>query len=265
MAELLKQYPAYEGPEPYIYFAFCRADIRRVEPLLALLYRRGCRIWFDASPTSGAAGRQHRLERSLGASLVVIYLSEHALADGDEVKSAVLYCQSRGLPVICLDAVPNDDLSTGFSGSTCHILPGTPEETESRIIRAEGFTRQLLGSRPIVRKSGRIQKLLSAVLALVLIALGGLYALGAFAPKDTVAFADPVIADAARAEVGLLTPESIQTITVLQLEGVPETLTDLDRLTGLTRVEIPQEAVPIFSGALNEGFTVVVTGGGSHG
>lgn len=265
MADLTKRYPPYEGNDPYMYFAFPAAEADRVEPVLKLLYQRGVRVWY-ARKGSGAEWRQHRLERSLGARLAVIWLSPAALEDADEVKSAVLYCQSKEIRVISVDLVDSDDLSTGFTADTFHIdgKHMTPEELEKTLIRTEGFSQELMGEQPPAEPYPTWKKAAIAILACCLCVMIGCFCMGVFSMPDAKLIADPAIRGAARNAVGrMVTREDLETITVLHLERVPGSFEELSQFPRLTRVEIPEKAVQKAAEVLHDAeYDVVVYGGG---
>lgn len=260
MAELSRRYPPYEGEEPYLYFAFAEADSEKAGPLLAQLYARGCRIWYGRGEN-----RPHRLDRIKNASMAVIYMSSKAMTDADEVKSSVLYCQSRGVPVVVIDVVENNELSTGFSQNTQHIPAlNNPEQLEAALIRTEGFTQSLIGEKRSTVKTPVWKITLTTFLAAAVVGLGGAYAMGAFAPKDEVIFQNQVIRNAVRYSVGSpITDSGVQELRVLHLTEAPDKLDELNYLPKLERIEIPEEAVPVFE-SLTERYTIVVYGGNGN-
>lgn len=260
MAALSRHYPPYEGEEPYLYFAFAEADSEKAGPLLAQLYARGCRVWYGSGKD-----RSHRLERVKNASLSVVYMSSKAMADADEVKSSALFCQSRGTPVVVIDVVENNELSTGFGADTQHIPAlNNPEQLEAALIRTEGFTQSLIGEKRSTIKTPAWKIMLTGLLTAAVVGLGGAYAMGAFAPKDEVIFQNQVIRNAVRNSVGRpITEAAVQKLMVLHLTEVPEKLDELNCLPNLERIEIPEEAVPIFE-ALTEQYTIVVYGGNGN-
>lgn len=257
MADFTKRYPPYEGDEPYLYYAFCQADSDRAGVLLGQLFVRGCRIWYGSGKS-----RSQRLERIKNASLAVIFMSAKAMADADEVKSAALFCQSRGTPVIVIDAVENNELSTGFSAETKHVPAlNNPAQLEAALIRTEGFSQKLIGQRQKAGKAPVWKAVLAAVLAAGVVGLGSAYAMGAFAPKDEVTIADSVIREAVRRSVGSpITRAAVEQLTQLHLDGMPEMLESLEELPRLERLEIPDSCVQEMAPLIDR-YTIVVYGG----
>ena len=116
-----KQYPPYEGEEPYLYYAFADADAKRVWPLMRLLLARGCRVWYAAGKAGSAEELLRRQKRASGAALTLVWLTDAARGDAD-LKSALLTNQSAGRPILCLDADEGDGgLSMGLYESTPHL------------------------------------------------------------------------------------------------------------------------------------------------
>ena len=161
---LYRHYPPYEGREPYLFLCFSDADAARVKSLLEQLYERGCRVWYSLGKTSDIRERSRRQERMQDASLTVLYLTDHARNDVD-VKSAVLFCQAKEQPIICVDTDLKDrGLSMGLTEKVRHI------SSESELIRTEGFSQELVGP-PIVTPGGGQKKvvIILVILAVILI------------------------------------------------------------------------------------------------
>ena len=139
------------------------------------------------------------------------------------------------------------------------------------MIRAEGFSQEILGEPVRVEGGGSLGKLtaLFCVLAvfLALASFIGVRYLRWFQPEvpDEVPFTDPVILSAVRnaARGGAITEELVSEITVLRLSGMPESWEELEKLPALTTVTLPQQAL-LEEGTLPDGdITVELTGGGA--
>ena len=116
-----KQFPPYEGKEPYLYFAFASADEKKVWKILRPLLERGCRVWYSFGPAGGADELLHDQERSSGAALTLLYLTDAACADKD-TKSNVLVNQKYGRQILCLDPDGTDRrLRMGLREDVRHI------------------------------------------------------------------------------------------------------------------------------------------------
>lgn len=256
MAKISKNCLPYEGNEPYLYFAFCQADAPKAVPLLERLNRRGCRVWYG-----GDRDRAHRLERTSHASLVIIFMSAGAMADQEEIKSTALYCQSKGIPVLVIDVVENNDLSTGFSGGTVHTAYRTdPDRMEGEILRTGCITQEMIGDLPRQTKTPGWKLAIAVLLAAAVAVLGSAWTLGLFAPRDEVVFQDAVIREAVRRSAGSpITREGIEAVSILRLSGVPETLEELEQLPKIERIEIPAEAVLVFTPLVDD-YQIVVYG-----
>lgn len=269
-----KRYPPYEGSEPYLYFAFAEADSAKAWQIMRILLERGCRVWYGSGPSGNADELLRRQKRAEDANLTLLYLTDAACADKD-TKSNILVNQKNGKHILCLDPDGADRrLSMGLYETVPH-LPlyrlKSRKEIENAVIRAEGFSQEILGEPVRVEGSGSLGKLtaLFCVLA-VLLALasfiGGRY-LRWFQPEvpDEVPFTDPVILSAVRnaARGGAITEELVSEITVLRLSGMPESWEELEKLPALTTVTLPQQAL-LEEGTLPDGdITVELTGGGA--
>lgn len=269
-----KRYPPYEGSEPYLYFAFAEADSAKAWQIMRILLERGCRVWYGSGPSGNADELLRRQKRAEDANLTLLYLTDAACADKD-TKSNILVNQKNGKHILCLDPDGADRrLSMGLYETVPH-LPlyrlKSRKEIENAVIRAEGFSQEILGEPVRVEGGGSLGKLtaLFCVLA-VLLALasfiGGRY-LRWFQPEvpDEVPFTDPVILSAVRnaARGGAITEELVSEITILRLSGMPESWEELEKLPALTTVTLPQQAL-LEEGTLPDGdITVELTGGGA--
>ena len=269
-----KRYPPYEGSEPYLYFAFAEADSAKAWQIMRILLERGCRVWYGSGPSGNADELLRRQERAEDANLTLLYLTDAACADKD-TKSNILVNQKNGKHILCLDPDGADRrLSMGLYETVPH-LPlyrlKSRKEIENAVIRAEGFSQEILGEPVRVEGSGSLGKLtaLFCVLA-VLLALAsfiGVRYLRWFQPEvpDEVPFTDPVILSAVRnaARGGAITEELVSEITILRLSGMPESWEELEKLPALTTVTLPQQAL-LEEGTLPDGdITVELTGGGA--
>lgn len=261
-----KKYPPYEGAEPYLYFAFADADAARVWPLLRLLLTRGCRVWYAAGRASGAEELVRRQKRAAGAALTLVWLTDAAREDAD-LKSALLTNQSAGRPILCLDADRGDSgLSMGLYESVPHLRADSsvrPASLEAELVRAPGFTQEILGEPQTVRDRGWIGKLVAALLILAALLLTGAFLfLRARRPADTLTVQDPVLREAVRAAVGggIITEENARDVTVLRLEKLPGGWEELSLLPALEKIELTQSAA--LAGPLPDGdYTLVLKGG----
>ena len=269
-----KRYPPYEGSEPYLYFAFAEADSAKAWQIMRILLERGCRVWYGSGPSGNADELLRRQKRAEDANLTLLYLTDAACADKD-TKSNILVNQKNGKHILCLDPDGADRrLSMGLYETVPH-LPlyrlKSRKEIENAVIRAEGFSQEILGEPVRVEGSGSLGKLtaLFCVLAVLLVLasfVGGRY-LRWFQPEvpDEVPFTDPVIHSAVRnaARGGAITEELVSEITVLRLSGMPESWEELEKLPALTTVTLPQQAL-LEEGTLPDGdITVELTGGGA--
>lgn len=267
-----KYFPPYEGEEPYLYVAFAAADEKKVWKILRPLLERGCRVWYRFGPAGGADNLLHDQERSSGAALTLLYLTDAACADKD-TKSNVLVNQKNGRPILCLDPDGTDRrLRMGLREDVLHIplyeLRGSGE-IEDAIIHAEGFSQDIIGE-PVKIAAGNALGRISMVLCVLAILLAALAFAGFryfhwFTPDflDEVALNDPVIVSAVRkaARGGPITEEFANGLIELRLDAMPESWDDLNSLPSLERIEIPQQAI-IDGGSLPEGgYTIELSGG----
>ena len=146
MRNWMKQHPPYEGEQPYLYLAFADTDRGRVWKIMKLLLERGCRVWYCCGLPGDAAEVRRRQERSGGAALTVLYLTDAAAADRD-TKSNVLVNQKFDRPILCLDPDGTDRrLSMGLHETVPHIPLYTLTDSadmENAIIHADGFSQEI--------------------------------------------------------------------------------------------------------------------------
>lgn len=213
MGKLHKDYPPYQGSEPYIFFCFSPEDGQRVRPLLARMSRRGCRIWYPAGKVETKREFDAESARMAGASLVIGYLTER-FCDDTSAKGNLKDCYGRRQPILLFRADPLES----------NLPLGLPEELvsvqdEEELIRAEGFHAGLIGEPP--KKRYLLLKALAA--AMLLGALG----------------------------VTGLTGWQRQ-VTELSLRELPESAETLERYPALERISVPQSlgeaALALFGG-----------------
>ena len=229
-------------------------------------------MWYRFGPAGGADNLLHDQERSSGAALTLLYLTDAACADKD-TKSNVLVNQKYGRPILCLDPDGTDRrLRMGLREDVLHIplyeLRGSGE-IEDAIIHAEGFSQDIIGE-PVKIAAGNALGRISMVLCVLAILLAALAFAGFryfhwFTPDflDEVALNDPVIVSAVRkaARGGPITEEFANGLIELRLDAMPESWDDLNSLPSLERIEIPQQAI-IDGGSLPEGgYTIELSGG----
>ena len=269
MTSWQKKYPPYEGEEPYLYFAFADGDAQKVWRVMKVLLSRGCRVWYCTGPAGNARELLRRQERACGAALTLLYLTDALESDKDS-KTRIMVNQKDHKAILCLDTDrKNHNLAMDIHESTPSIplyLLKNDGELETELIRAEGFTQNMLG-KPVTIRSGWMGKLTGVLLLLTALLIAGcvLYFQKAPTYADTLPFADPVIREAARAAAGggALTEDSVSQIQTIRLKELPDSWEDLTMLTDLQSVVLPQEAV--MTGAeLPEGsFRIVLSGGAS--
>lgn len=274
MRKIEKTYPPYTGNKPYLYFCFSNEDQNRVRPLLDRLFRRGVRIWYETGDAGNAEKQRSDGERMHGASLVLLYLSDAFRSDVD-IKSRAMACRLHEQPLLCLNTDSGDSgLSIGLPSDlpTLSFKKATPEEMENAILRADGFSRDLLGP-PQNPGSNRIRTLAVTVAVAAALLLCGalLYAFlhprddSAPQPEDTVFFSDPLLTAAVRHAVdGPITEESLNGVTALSFDALPEDLAGLSSLPNLSRIELPQNVVidaPEQVLTLSDSYEIVLIGG----
>ena len=269
MTSWQKKYPPYEGEEPYLYFAFADGDAQKVWRVMKVLLNRGCRVWYCTGPAGNARELLRRQERACGAALTLLYLTDALESDKDS-KTRIMVNQKDHKAILCLDTDrKNHNLAMDIHEST----PSIPlyrlkkdEELETELIRAEGFTQNMLG-KPATIRSSWMGKLTGSLLLLTVLLTAGcvLYFQKAPTYADTLPFADLVIREAARAAAGggALTEDSVSQIQTIRLKELPDSWEDLTILTDLQSIVLPQDAV--MTGAeLPEGsFRIVLSGGAS--
>lgn len=274
MRTIEKTIPPYAGNQPYLYFCFSDEDQNRVRPLLERLFRRGVRIWYKTGDAGNAEKQRSDEARMRGASLVLLYLSDAFRYDVG-VKSHAMACCLHKQPLLCLNTDNGDSgLSIGLPSDlpTLPFKKATPEEMENAILRADGFSQDLLGP---PQKPGsnwvRTLAVTVAVVAALLLCSALLYAFlrphdgSAPQPEDTVFFSDPALTAAVRRIVdGPITEESLNGVTSLSFDALPEDISGLSCLPNLTRIELPQNAVldaPEQVLTLTDSYEIVLIGG----
>lgn len=268
--DLQKQIPPYEGKEPYLYLAFSEADTKAIRKLLIPLVTRGCRVWYCTGTAGSAEALLHRQERSAGAALTVLYMTDAACADTN-TKSNVLVNQKYDRPILCLDPDGKDRrLTMGLRETVPHVplyKCETIEEQVLAILHGEGFSQQLLGSPMAIKERGIVNRLSVALCTLAILMAFAAVAFTCLQPKqeDTVAFRDPAIYTAVKEAVGgvVLTEELVAQIICLDLDSAPENWEDLAQLPALERIILPQQCV-LEGCPLPEGnYTIELSGGGA--
>ena len=263
--------PPYMGDEPYLYFAFAEADSAKVWNILYPLISRGCRVWYMCGNAGSAEEMLARQERAEGAALTLLYLTDAVGGDLD-TKSFVLVNQKFGRHIIALDPDGIDRrLKMGLRENTIHIplyKYKSSEEKESAIIRAEGFSQDIIGPPITVSKGSVISNLTKAfclvAALLVIISVAGSKFFRKPQPEvtDDVTFTDPVILEAVReaAGGGVITEDLVSDITVLHLSDAPESWDELSEFPSLEMIELPQEVV-MRSEDLPDGYTIALSRG----
>lgn len=267
MTNWQKKYPPYEGNEPYLYFAFADADVRKVQRVMQVLLNRGCRVWYCTGPAGSSAELLRRQARANGAALTLLYLTDALEADKDS-KTMIMRNQKDNKALLCLDTDrKNHNLAMDIHESTPTIAlyqMKNDAQLESALIRAEGFTQNMLGT-PVRLRGSWLSRLTGAffLLTVLLIAGGVLYFRNGQTYDDTVHFADPLIREAARVAAGggALTEDSVAQIRMIRLEELPDSWEDLVLLEQLQSIVLPQDAVT--SGAVlpDDSYRIVLSGG----
>ena len=268
MAKMTELFPPYAGEQPFLYLCFSDSDAKRVRPLLGRLFSRGCRIWYTVGQSGTVSDRKLRDARMQKARLVVLYQTARARAD-QVVKSAVLVCQSKGIPVVSIDTDKEEStLSMGLSPHTPHIRARGEKAIEDALLHADGFTQELIGSPQKVRET-RLVRIAAIVFLAALALIGAMLAYRRLKPppvelpSDTVTFSDPGLTQAVRdaLEGGPITEESIGSVTALHLDAIPTDPEELLKLKNLAVIEIDQSLAP-YAQDLSDRYRVVLTGGG---
>lgn len=284
MTILEKNYPPYQGNESYLHLCFAEASGKKVLALLRCLRQRGIRVWYGTEVAADRGMREAMNVRMLGASLTAVYLDEEFRND-PAAKSRLLACQREGQHIVCLNTDDGDSgLSIGLHADAAEIRLGrkaSAEDMERALLHAEGFSQELIGE-PEKQKDSRL-KILTIVIAAaaaVLLVTGGLWFLRHKAdtpleeipvptPADTVTIEDETVREAIRNAIGggFLTEESLQSVTLLHLEGntLPDDLSALSLLPSLETVEISQSAaVNVAEHPELSDYTVELYGGASE-
>ena len=273
MKDWRKQAPPYEGEEPYLYLAFADADAGKLGELVRLLKKRGLRIWYSTGPAGSAEELLRRQQRALGAEMTVVYLTD-AMTQDQDGKASVLVNQKNGRKILCLDRDETDRaLTMGLHESVPHLAAwkySKTEDLEEALIRSDGFTQEMFGEPVLLEKGGMTGRLTALLCTLaVLLVLGSFLGLRVFhwfqpeIPQDEVVLADETIRGAVRAAVGggVLTEENTAAIEELRLDSLPSGWEDLEKLPGLQRIALPQEAVMTAESLPDGNLVVVLTGG----
>lgn len=269
MKKWQKEYPPYEGTEPYVYLAFADADSRKVWPVMKVLLKRGCRVWY----CTGAAGNPQELfrrqSRATGAAWTLLYLTDELTADKD-TKTRIMVNQKERKTIVCLDPDGvNRYLAMDIRESTTSIplyRYRNEAELDHALIHAEGYTQDLIGM-PVKIKNNWRGKVIGVLLILsMLLFLGSIFAfLKEPIYEDSISFSDSVIREAVRAAVGggALHEEQLQSIRSIRLTELPENWEDLSLLPALQEIEVPQREALTAEDLPIDAYRIVLYGGAS--
>ena len=274
-----KKYPPYVGDKPYLYFAFAEEDRAKAWRIMRILLLRGCRVWYTYGPAGSAEELLRRQKIAKKATFTILLLTDASCSDPD-TKSNVLVNQKNKLPIICLDTDGNNRL---LKMGLREDVPRVPvyrfsrdNDLDDAIIHAEGFSQDVMGETinppiPPVHRNLIIVFCTSAVL-LILISLAivkirnGKYSqtIEDTAITDEVIFTDDTLALAVReaAGGGAVTEELTENLKTLQLESIPASWDELEKLPSLEKIEIPQQALTPDTQLPDGDYTIVLTGGG---
>lgn len=262
-----KNYPPYEGTEPYLYLAFADADTRKVWPVVKVLLQRGCRVWYCTGPAGSSQELIRRQNRAAGAVWTLLYLTDPLTAD-KESKSRIMVNQKEQKKITCLDpdgvhrylAMDIRESTPSISLRQCKA----EAQLEETLIRAEGYTQAFVG-KPVKLKNSWLGKLTGTLFLLALLLLGGAFFYSRQVPayEDTVIFSDSVLREAARTAAGggALGQESLQNIQSIRLTELPENWNDLDLLPSLQQIELPQNTALQTEELPVDAYRIVLYGG----
>ena len=232
MGRLYKDYPPYEGNEPYLFFCFSDSDEQLVRPVLKSLTKRGCRVWYYMGKAKNRKEYDRINKRIEGASLSVLRLTSNACED-TALKNDIKYSHGKGTPIV---VIRSPEVESNLPVALPEDLPRAADEEE--LLRTEGFHAGLIGEPP--KKTGRFLKILSALLLAL-----------------SLAVAAWVGVKLSRGEPLVSRPEDR---VELELKKLPESAEELERYPNLQRLIVPQslaeEALARFPGyeiALTEG------------
>lgn len=232
MKNIRNKYPPYVGNDPYIFLCFDAADAKTAEPILKRLWQRGCRIWYPL-PGSSEVENQNLMEH---AGLVLVMNTSQFAAS--KAKRNMMFLQSKGVPIIVVDCIRGDVISTGEHAGTVHVsaIDGVSDSVETAIITAEVFSQDFIGQRPAAPLPGWMKGLLVAMVGLVAAAalVLGLYIMGFIHPIQD--------------------PSEVYTLT---LDRMPANLEELEKYPNLETILIPQSEADKAE-ALLDRYTVVL-------
>lgn len=215
MKDFRNIYPPYAGKDPYIFLCFEAADAKYAEPILKRLWQRGCRIWYPL-PGSSEVENQSLMEHA--GLVVVMNTSQFAVS---KAKRNMMFLQSKGVPIIVVDCIRGDVISTGEHAGTVHVsaIDGVSDSVETAIITAEGFSQDFIGQRPTMPLPSWVKVLLVTMAGLVVAAalFLALNISGIIRPTQD--------------------PSEVFTLT---LDRIPDNMEELEKYPNLETVIIPQ-------------------------
>ena len=215
MKSFRNKYPPYVGKDPYIFLCYEAADIKIAELILKRLWQRGCRIWYPL-PGSSEVENQGMMEH---AGLVLVMNTSQFAAS--KAKRNMMFLQSKGVPIIVVDCIQGDVISTGEHAGTIHVsaIDGVSDSVEAAIITADGFSQDFIGQRPDIPTPGWVKVLLTAMAGLV--AVGALF-LGLYVSGMIHPIQDP------------------SAVYALTLDHIPDNIEELEKYPNLETIIIPQ-------------------------
>jgi len=121
-------FPAYQGPDPYVFVCYAHDDMDTVYSELAWLRDQGVNVWYDEGISPGSEFPEELGQAILGATLVLYYVSPRSVASR-HCRDEVYFALDRSKKVLALHLEPVE-LPAGLALTTAttqavmrHSLP----------------------------------------------------------------------------------------------------------------------------------------------
>ena len=174
-----KEFPAYQGDQPYVFVSYAHTDARAVYPELQRLHTLGINVWYDEGISPGAIWRDELARRIENCSVFLLFLSSNACKSDNCLKELNLALNSnRALLAVYLEAAElPPGLRLSLSDRQAILKYDLPQSAYQNKLEAavrerlsnDGTATTTAGAAPAPRPRRRKTLAVAAILAVVAI------------------------------------------------------------------------------------------------